>query len=286
MAGAKYNNGRDSEWHMTAIARQEKDILKVVTGGTFATITPDKLAKIQERMTEIDRANQTLGRRNTQTTNQLMTLNMISSGPYRRLRQCLAQIENKRGAIESSYFGRREAEINIRTLREEDTELSNLHADQIELGLRTSEKFIEGAIKEIGIFQEAYEEIRVNNNIPEEWDEMDAEKDEIRHHIRQVFKQSYRDMCLTGRITQGNAEYLEQYGIHLQVAMRLIGQYLLECEKKLNEGEHPSVKHLYSFLDNMVKLFEHSHMDVLGDIGLDKLLRGEFLYREDKHDKD
>ena len=53
------------------------------------TITPAIMARISERMVEIDRANKTTGRKNTQTTNQLMTLNMISSSPYRRLRQCL-----------------------------------------------------------------------------------------------------------------------------------------------------------------------------------------------------
>ena len=68
------------------------------------TITPKKLAKISERMVEIDRANLTAGKRNTQTTTQLMTLTMLTDSPYRRLRQILAQIEKKRGALEEAYF--------------------------------------------------------------------------------------------------------------------------------------------------------------------------------------
>ena len=263
--------------------KEINNILDVISTSTFATITSDKLAKIQERMVEIDRANLTAGRRNTQTTNQLMTLNMISAGPYRRLRQCLAQIENKRGALEDAYFSRREAQLNLQKLRDENTEESLLNAERLEFSLRKSEGYLEGALKEIAVFQEAYEEIRINNGIPEDWDELDAERDEIRHHIRQAFKQSHRDFILTGSITQGNAEYLEQYGIHLQLALRLIKQYVIECETKMDDGEHPNVIHLYSFLDNMVKLFEEAHKDVLMDMGLDKLLRGEFLYREDKH---
>ena len=67
-----------------------------ITG--MATMTPDKIQKISERMVEMERANNSLGRRNTQTTNQLMTLTMLTDSPYRRLRQCLAQIEKKKGA--------------------------------------------------------------------------------------------------------------------------------------------------------------------------------------------
>ena len=82
------------------IKREEEkfDIVKayeyVSTG--LDTMTSDKLVKVSERMVEIDRANKTLGRSQTQTTNQLMTLTMLTDAPYRRLRQCLAQIEDRR----------------------------------------------------------------------------------------------------------------------------------------------------------------------------------------------
>ena len=68
------------------------------------TITPKKMAKISERMVEIDRARQIGGKKNTQTTIQLMTLTMLTDSPYRRLRQILVQIERKRDAVESNYF--------------------------------------------------------------------------------------------------------------------------------------------------------------------------------------
>ena len=51
----------------------------------FPTMTPEKVNKISERMVEMDRANQTLGRSETQTSNQMMTLTMLSDSPYRRL---------------------------------------------------------------------------------------------------------------------------------------------------------------------------------------------------------
>ena len=247
---------------------------------SLATMTPDKIAKISKKMVEMDRANQTAGRKNTQTTNQLMTLNMISAGPYRRMRQCLAQIERKRNALEEAYFKYRKDNERLNILRENGDALSLIEIEEIEHGRERGKAYIEGALKEIAVFQDAYEDIRIANNIPVLWDERDSERDEIRHHIRQVFRQSHRDMCLTGHITQGNAEYLEQYGIHLRVAERLVGRYISEVDSLLDEGKGPSIAHLYSFLDHMVALFEDSHLDVMEEIGLKTIIRDDYLYTE------
>ncbi len=248
-----------------------------VTG--LATITKEKLAKISERMVEIDRANNSLGRKNTQTTNQLMTLTMLTDSPYRRLRQILAQIEKKRNALREHYFNYQKLKIQIKDWEEEDTELSRIEITASKAGMESGRKYIEGALKEIGIFQDAYEEIRENNNIPEEWDEEDAEKDEIRHHIRQAFRQAHRDMILHGTITQGNAEYMEQYGIHLQTARNVIGKYIATCEALIEEGNMPNIDHLYGFFDNCVEVFGKEYIKVMNHIGIKKLVRSEWLFK-------
>ena len=81
----------------------------------MATMTPDKIQKISERMVEMERANNSLGRSNTQTTNQLMTLTMLTDSPYRRLRQCLAQIERKKEALKSRTRNKRMGTGRYRT---------------------------------------------------------------------------------------------------------------------------------------------------------------------------
>ena len=245
----------------------------------MSTLTPETVARISERMVEVDRANKTLGRKNTQTTNQLMTLNMLSAAPYRRLRQCLAQIESRRKAIEQHYWDWKESDIKYRELRESEDELSQIQADRMDYGRGRMKIYIEGAFKELAVFQEAYEEIRKNFDIPEDWDEEAAEMDEIHHHIKQAFRQAHRDMVLQGSITQGNAEYLEQYGIHLQTARKVIGQYIASVEKMIQNGDMPSVNHLYEFLDNVVELFGEEYKNVLAHIGVDNLVIHELLYR-------
>ena len=245
----------------------------------MATITPEKMQKISDRMVEMERANNSLGRRNTQTTNQLMTLTMLTDSPYRRLRQILAQIENKSNALREHYFRYQKLQVEIKEWGEEDTELSRIKIAEAHAGAENGKKYIEGALKEIGIFQDAYEEIRQNNNIPELWDEEDAELDEIRHHIRQVFRQSHRDMILTGTITQGNAEYLEQYGIHLQTARNVIGKYIATCEGLIEEGKMPNIDHFYEFLDSCVEVFGEEYIKVMNHIGIKELVRSEWLFK-------
>ena len=258
---------------MNELAQIEKEF------SGLATITPEKMQKITERMVEIERANNSLGRRNTQTTNQLMTLTMLTDSPYRRLRQILAQIENKSDALRSNYFKHQKLKVEIKKWEKQDTPLSRIKIAEAQAGMASGKKYIEGALKEIGIFQDAYEEIRKNNNLPEEWDEEDAEEDEIRHHIRQAFRQSHRDMILHGTISQGNAEYLEQYGIHLQTARNYIRQYIDQCEELIAEKSYPTIDHLYEFFDKCVEVFGKEYIKVMNHIGITELVRSEWLFK-------
>jgi len=275
------------------LSKKETDIINISDRGgilhaiesrdwKFSTMTPDKIKTISTRMVEMDRANQTTGRKNTQTTNQLMTLTMLTDSPYRRLRQCLVQIDKSRGAIEHAYWADLRAQMRIQEWEQEDSEEARINIAEYYWNQENSKTSVEGALKEIAIFQEAYEEIRKANNIPEDWDEENAELDEIRHHLRQAFRQAHRDMTLTGSITQGNAEYLEQYGVHLQTARSVISKYIAHCEQQLEEGNVPNINSLYEFLDSVVEIFGDEFHHVLKHIGLDGIIRQDYLYRSQR----
>jgi len=250
--------------------------------GGLATIDDKKLAIIDEKMVEIDRVNHTAGRSQTQTTNQLMSLTMMTDSPYRRLRQCMSQIERKRTALEESYFKMQKQKVLIKNWYEKGDELSVIKAQEAESNMIRQKDYIDGAFKEIATFQCAYDEIRESHNIPEKWDEKDAELAEIDHHIKQAFRQAHRDMVNTGRIGLGNMEYLEQYGIHIQTATKVIADYIAGEDKMISDGKMPTVRHLYAFLDRMAETFHDAHKDVLNRIGIKELIKDEFLYLEDK----
>ena len=250
--------------------------------GGLATITDEKLEIISKKMVAIDRANNTAGRSETQTTNQLMTLTMLTDSPYRRLRQCLAQIEKKRGALDETYFRMKKKQVLIKQWYEKGDEMSVLKAQEAEHGMMRNKNYIDGAFKEIATFQCAYDEIRESYNIPENWDERDAEEEEIDHHIKQAFRQSHREMVGSGCITSGNMEYLEQYGIHIQTATRLIADYIASEDEMIAKGQMPTVAHLYAFLDRMAETFHDAHKTVMQRIGIKELVKEEFLYLEKK----
>ena len=270
----KFDKNKTEE-HKSHLALQE------AVGG-LATITNEKLAIISQKMVAIDRANNTAGRSETQTTNQLMTLTMLTDSPYRRLRQCLAQIEKKRGALDESYFKIKKKQVLIKQWYEKGDEISVIKAQEAESRMIRQKDYIDGAFKEIATFQCAYDEIRESHNIPEKWDEKDAELAEIDHHIKQAFRQAHRDMVNTGRIGLGNMEYMEQYGIHIQTATKIIADYIAGEDKMIAEGKMPTVKHLYAFLDRMAETFHDAHKDVMKRIGIKELIKEEFLYLEKK----
>ena len=82
----------------------------------FKVFDETKLVKIAENMPEINRATNTFGKQNSQTTSKLMSLNMISQSPYRRLKQCLAQIERKRSALKENVFKLRKEKLEMERL--------------------------------------------------------------------------------------------------------------------------------------------------------------------------
>ena len=250
--------------------------------GGLATITDDKLAVISQKMVEMDRANHTAGRSQTQTTNQLMSLTMLTDSPYRMLRQCLSQIDKKRSALDEAYFKMKKKSILIKQWYEKGDEMSVLKAQEAESQAFRQKDYIDAAFKEIATFQCAYDEIRETHNIPEKWDKRDAEMAEIDHHIKQAFRQAHRDMVGTGHISGGNMEYMEQYGIHIQTATAIIRSYIASEDEMIKNGKAPTVQHLYAFLDSMAIQFNDAHKMVMDRIGIKELIKEDFLYIEDK----
>ena len=149
---------------------------------------------------------------------------MLTDSPYRRLRQILAQIENKTNALRSQFFAQQKLKLDIKEWEEEDTPLSRIKIAEARSGMANHKKYIEG-------------------------------------------------------ISQGNAEYMEQYGIHLQTARNYIKQYIDQCEGLIAQKNYPTIDHLYEFFDNCVKVFGEEYIKVMHHIGITELVRNEWLFK-------
>lgn len=246
----------------------------------LAVIDSKVMAKISERMKEIDRANNSVYKKNTQATSQLMTLTMMCDAPYRRLRQVLAQIDSKRNAIEDAVFKMRKSKIRLKRLREKEDELSQVRADELDNGFYRSKKLLEASLKELATYQDVYDEIKQAHNIPDDWDELNLEREEIENHIKMAVRNGLRDVLGKGTLGAGTLEYLEQFGIHPMTAHKMISDYVNECEVMMKDGKAPTVDSLYNFLDHCAEVFKDCHKAVMRRIGIDNLIKDEYLFQE------
>lgn len=271
----------------------------------FHTLTEKHLKQIADKMPEINRATKAFGKQNTQVTGRLMSLTMLGTSAYHRLKQCLAKIERKRGALKENIYRLRKDKISLDRLIHnrkqlldliehpvEDTtenDLKELNWDVQMLDIEIEEKianlcdsniYVEAALKEIGHYQTAYEQILKNNNIPENWNEKDFEEGEVEEHVKMAFLHCVRDVMMTGRLNVGSHEYLEQFGIHPYTAFLLVQGYLGTIEKDVNNNKFPSIESLYEFLDQMHENFKGEYLKAVKRIGLDHLLDDDFLYNK------
>jgi hypothetical protein len=254
-------------------------------------------------MLEVDRANLAFAKTNSQTTSRLMTLTMLNEGPYRMLNQCLAQIENKRAALKENTFKIKKEILEVKrlelNLKFQQTEILKLERElnsstcsdssamEFKLGhlkidlektsldiaekitqLADSTNYYEAALKEIAIYQESYEEIRKNNHIPENWDEVDYEKAEAKAHVKTGFRLALRDLEMTGRLNCATMEYFEQFGINPMTAKNLVMQYYHQQQKLMEESPDqppmmPTIHMLNQFLEEMTEIFKDSYKEAM-----------------------
>jgi hypothetical protein len=77
---------------------------------------------------------------------------------------------------------------------------------------------------------------------------------------------------------------MEQYGVHIQTATKLIRDYTASEDRMIEQGKLPTVEHLYAFLDSMALQFNDAHKLVMNRIGIKDLIKEDFLYLEDRDD--
>jgi hypothetical protein len=271
--------------------------------GELKIYNEEKLKTLAEKMPEINRATNSFGRTNSQTSDKLQSLTMISYSPYRYLHQCLAKIESRRQALTENQFKLKRSVVELEELKLEkeklharflnlpsgDNELKTIELTIRRLNIDIEEKvvsvndsmlYIEGALKEINIYQDSYEQIKKNHNIPDNWDEEDFENSELEHHIKMAFLNGVRDVISSGRLNMGTLEYFQQFGINPITANTLINSYVKDSVTMIEENKYPNINQLDEFLTKMFNIFKDSHKEQLKIIGLDNLVTQDALYLE------
>ena len=240
------------------IAQVNDELLKETTGFLVQTnnINSHAVEKVKRFLPELEEKTRAFDRQNSQTTLAMMTLTMLNGqSPYRMMRQIMAEVEKRKGALA-------EAQVNhAKTLKEiGELESSEDFVEQAEyrqkcVNITTMEQKINGSFKDIACLIDAYNNIKESNAI-EDWDEEAFEKEEKKHHVRRAFELMYRNIFQSGRASEAAIEYCQQFGIHPQVCMSEVSGYLQYTAERIQNQDYPHANDLEEFLDEMAEKYQ------------------------------
>ena len=236
--------------------KEETKLVKQETIG-FAiqsnNINEAAVEKVSQYLPELDSKTKAFGSQNTQTTITMMTLTMLGGqSPFRMLRQILAEVEKRKGALS-------ESQVSHAKLVREIKKLESLTDDPVQaakyrkacVSITTLENKINGSFKDIATLIDAYNNIKEKQGVSDEWDEEAFENEEKKHHVRRCFEMMYRNLLDGGRISTSTIEYMQQFGVHPQICQKEVSGYIAYTEDRIQQGGILHANDLEDFLDEM-----------------------------------
>ncbi len=246
---------------------------------------PKELARLEKTIKNYEILKSSFGK----SKSQWMESNMAISAqtPLRNIRHLLARIER-------SYNACKEAEYKLKKLsirqmikerdnvNEEDAlkrKMIDIEVEENKHKMNSALYYFKGAVKKIEHNYFCIEQIMESNGY-NSFDEIDFEKEEEEYHIKTAINQSVRVVRMTGRIDQGNQEYLEQCGINPAIAEKAIAGYLIVEEKEFRENNYDkTTKSLYDFLERCYQDFKGSSKKRLEGLGVKKGFAEELMFK-------
>lgn len=184
-------------------------------------------------------------------------LNLSWHAPLKNMRQLSAEITKKKGALNEAKWRQVETELKIRKIEDElekgQQESTLEYWREVELKIKLaklkesaaeSTVIIEGAMKDVLVLNELYEQLKARVS---GFSETDIEKEETKSHLKRALVQSIRDVRMSGCISKGEQEYIEQIGINPMKLQGLLKAYV-ESEAT---SESWDVGGLYEFVDKL-----------------------------------
>ena len=197
-------------------------------------------------------------------------INMDNVSPFDNMRQIAAELAGKKNALNEAKWRHVETELKLKKLEDElkrgketctldywrEVEI-NIKIAKMKEGLVEGMTYIEGAMKDVLALNEIYEQLtkQLSN-----FSEADLEKAESKNHLRRALAQSIRDVRMTGSITKGEQELMEQIGVNPMKLQRILRAYVAQEEKQETWG----IDGLYEFINKLAdELIDEHKVDVI-----------------------
>lgn len=261
--------------------------LTTTTAITFSlpAVAADKInaaavAKVNAYLPELEQKTRAFDRNNSQHTLSLMTLTMLNGqSPYRMMRQVMAEVEKRKMALAEAQVSHAKTVKEIQDLEGDPDPVAQAELRQKRFSLDMLESKINGSFKDIATLIDAYENIKAKNGI-EDWDEEAYEREEKRHHVRRGFELMYRNLLDGGRAQTATVEYLQQYGVHPQVALTEVSGYVQFTAQRIANKDLMHANDLEDFLDQMADKY-HANVDKTAErlFGKTDFINPEYMLR-------
>ena len=245
--------------------------------------------RVKQALPANDRHTRIFDRQNSQTTLQLMTLTMLGGqSPFRMLRQVTAEVEKRKNALYEAQHSVAKPQEEIDVLEEKEDLTAAEKAEIIKLKHDVSQinNKANGSLKDIATLCDAYDNILSANNM-KDWNEEDFENEEKKHHVRRCFEMLYRNVIEGGRAKEATLEYMQQYGVHVQLAITEVSGYISYVNTLINKKEIIDATHLENFLDQMKEKYASNADEVSKRIfGRDGIINKAYMEKMDKRNKE
>jgi len=234
----------------TSITQENVDFLV-----TSNNINEHAVEKVNRYLPELEEKTKAFDRKNSQTTLALMSLTMMNGhSPYRMLRQILAEVEKRKGALVEAQVSHAKIVKEITDFQDSEDPILKAEYRQRCISISTLEQKMNGSFKDMATLIDAYNNIKEKNGI-DDWDEEAFEKEEKKHHVRRAFELMYRNSLNSTRPSEATIEYCQQYGIHPQVCFTEVAKYILYSTERINKNVELHSNDLEDFLDEMAEKY-------------------------------
>ena len=245
--------------------------------------------RVKKALPAIDAHTRMFDRKNSQTTIQLMTLTMLGGqSPLRMLRQVTAEVEKRKDALYEAQHtvAKRQEEIEVLEEKQNLTPAEKAEVIKLKYAISQINNKANGSLKDIATLADAYDNIMSNNNM-EDWTEEDFENEEKGHHVRRGFEMLYRNLIEYSRAKEATLEYMQQYGVHCQLAIAEVSGYINLTSDLVKKGEVIDASHLENFLDEMRDKYVNNADKVSSRLfGRDGIINKAYMEKMDKRNKD
>ena len=245
--------------------------------------------RVKNALPAIDRHTRIFDRKNSQTTIQLMTLTMLGGhSPLRMLRQVTAEVEKRKNALYDAQHNvaKKQEEIDVLEEKQNLTSVEKAELIKLKHDVNQINNKANGSLKDIATLADAYDNIMSNNRI-KDWTEEDFENEEKGHHVRRGFEMLYRNLVEYSRAKEATLEYLQQYGVHAQMAITEVSGYITHASNLIKEKRILDATHLENFLDEMKDKYVNNADKISNRLfGRDGIINKAYMEQMNKRNKD